>query len=91
MLIRDDKDTFDLFAEWYAAAADSGLDEPTAVNLATADAAGRPSTRMVLLKGYGDKGFVFYTNLGNLFSFSCSKFNPLGLDSKLTFPLKKNY
>ena len=62
MPIREDKGPFELFAEWYEAAANSGLDEPTAVNLATADAAGRPSTRMVLLKGYDASGFIFYTN-----------------------------
>jgi pyridoxamine 5'-phosphate oxidase len=39
------------------------LPEPTAVALATADASGMPSVRMVLLKGFDDSGFVFYTNL----------------------------
>jgi pyridoxamine 5'-phosphate oxidase len=37
--------------------------EPTAFSLATADAAGQPSARMLLLKGVDDRGFVFYTNL----------------------------
>ena len=36
--------------------------EPTAMTLATADAQGRPSARIVLLKGYDENGFVFYTN-----------------------------
>ena len=36
--------------------------EPTAMSLATADKSGRPSTRMVLLKDFDEKGFVFYTN-----------------------------
>src|SRR5690606_32378247 len=40
-----------------------GLHEPTAMALATADAEGRPSVRMVLLKGVDERGFVFYTNL----------------------------
>jgi pyridoxamine 5'-phosphate oxidase len=63
MSIPSDKDPFALFAEWYAAAQDCGLKEPTAVALGTADAAGRPSVRMVLLKGADPAGFVFYTNL----------------------------
>jgi pyridoxamine 5'-phosphate oxidase len=41
------------------------LAEPTAVVLATADRAGRPSSRAVLLKGFDERGFVFYTNLGS--------------------------
>ena len=63
MAIAQDRDPFELFGEWYAGAEDCGLNEPAAVALATADDAGRPSARMVLLKGYDDKGFVFYTNL----------------------------
>jgi pyridoxamine 5'-phosphate oxidase len=43
----------------------AALPEPTAMALATADARGRPSARMVLLKGYDAEGFVFYTNLGS--------------------------
>ncbi len=96
MPIREDKEPLDLFAEWYAAAADSGLDEPTAVNLATADAAGRPSTRMVLLKGYSDRGFVFYTNLGsrkgqqlstNPFAAMCFYWMPLGRQVRIEGPV----
>ena len=41
----------------------AGLPEPTAMALATADARGRPSVRMVLLKGFNQRGFAFYTNL----------------------------
>ena len=63
MAIAEGKDPFDLFDEWYAGAEDCGLKEPAAVMLATADEEGRPSARMVLLKGYDDAGFVFYTNL----------------------------
>ena len=96
MPIREDKEPLDLFAEWYAAAADSGLDEPTAVNLATTDAAGRPSTRMVLLKGYSDRGFVFYTNLGsrkgqqlstNPFAAMCFYWMPLGRQVRIEGPV----
>lgn len=45
-----------------AARASDEVAEPTAMTLATADAAGRPSARTVLLKGFDERGFVFYTN-----------------------------
>ncbi|MSO74769.1 MAG: pyridoxamine 5'-phosphate oxidase, partial [Alphaproteobacteria bacterium] len=48
MSIPSDREPISLFAEWYAAAQDSDLKEPTAVALGTADAEGRPSVRMVL-------------------------------------------
>jgi len=63
MAIPEDRDPFDLFGEWYAGAQECGLREPGAVALATADEAGRPSLRMVLLKDYDAAGFTFYTNL----------------------------
>ncbi|WP_435824087.1 pyridoxamine 5'-phosphate oxidase [Actinoplanes missouriensis] len=50
------------FAAWFAEATTFGLPEPNAMVLATADAAGRPSGRTVLLKGYDASGFVFFTN-----------------------------
>ena len=50
------------FAAWFADAAAYGLPEPNAMIVATADPAGRPSARTVLLKGYDAGGFVFYTN-----------------------------
>jgi pyridoxamine 5'-phosphate oxidase len=55
-------DPFALFDSWYAAARDSEPNDPNAMALATVDAAGQPSVRMVLLKGHGPDGFVFYTN-----------------------------
>lgn len=58
----DATDPIALFAEWYGEAAKCGLKEPTAVTLATADGQGRPTARMVLLKGHDERGFVFYTN-----------------------------
>src|SRR3546814_6743052 len=51
-----------LFEQWYAEAKASEPNDPSAMALATADAEGRPSVRMVLLKGHDDRGFVFYTN-----------------------------
>jgi len=58
----EERDPFDVFAEWYGEAHASGIKEPTAVAVATADADGQPSLRMVLLKSHGPDGFVFYTN-----------------------------
>ena len=51
-----------LFKDWLAEAEKSELVNPTAMALATADANGRPSVRMVLLKDVDDRGFSFYTN-----------------------------
>lgn len=51
-----------LFDDWFALARGSEPNDPDAVALATADREGRPSVRMVLLKGHDDRGFVFYTN-----------------------------
>jgi pyridoxamine 5'-phosphate oxidase len=50
------------FGKWFNEALSAKLPEPTAMTLATADAAGRPSARIVLLKGFDAQGFVFYTN-----------------------------
>ncbi|QKR98244.1 pyridoxamine 5'-phosphate oxidase [Sphingomonas sp. CL5.1] len=55
-------DPFALFDIWYAEARASEPNDSNAMALATADAEGRPSVRMVLLKGHGRDGFVFYTN-----------------------------
>lgn len=56
-------DPFAHFAAWFAEAEASEPNDANAMTLATADAAGRPSARMVLLKGVDPHGFVFYTNL----------------------------
>jgi pyridoxamine 5'-phosphate oxidase len=55
-------DPFALFDAWYTEAQASEPNDPNAMALATADACGHPSVRMVLLKGHGPDGFVFYTN-----------------------------
>ncbi|HEY0043935.1 MAG TPA: pyridoxamine 5'-phosphate oxidase [Allosphingosinicella sp.] len=52
-----------LFEDWLAEAKASEPNDPVAMALATADARGRPSVRMVLMKGHDARGFVFYTNL----------------------------
>jgi pyridoxamine 5'-phosphate oxidase len=50
------------FHQWFQEATAAQLPEPTAMALATATSDGKPSARMVLLKGYDDRGFVFFTN-----------------------------
>ncbi len=55
-------DPFAQFARWFDEAIQSQVVEPNAMTLATATPAGRPSARIVLLKGYDHQGFVFYTN-----------------------------
>ena len=50
------------FRAWYSDAEAAGVDQPEAMVLATAGADGRPSARMVLLRGFDERGFVFYTN-----------------------------
>jgi pyridoxamine 5'-phosphate oxidase len=52
-----------LFADWLAEATRSEPADPTAMTLATVDESGLPNARMVLLKGFDEQGFVFYTNL----------------------------
>ena len=56
-------DPFTLFDSWFAEAWESEPNDPDAMGLATVGTDGRPSSRMVLLKGHGPDGFVFYTNL----------------------------
>ena len=55
-------DPFQLFDAWFAAARETEPNDSNAMALATADGDGRPAVRMVLLKGHGPHGFVFYTN-----------------------------
>ena len=55
----------DLFKQWLGAAIEAGIPDPTAMTVATVDADGQPSQRIVLLKDYDHEGFVFYTNLGS--------------------------
>jgi pyridoxamine 5'-phosphate oxidase len=55
-------DPVEQFRAWFEAAVAGGVPEPTATTLATANASGSPSARLVLLKGYDARGFVFFTN-----------------------------
>jgi pyridoxamine 5'-phosphate oxidase len=57
-----DPDPFAQFRLWYADAASAGFPHPNAMTLATAAPDGRPSARIMLLKGVDEEGFVFFTN-----------------------------
>jgi pyridoxamine 5'-phosphate oxidase len=57
-----DPDPLRQFAAWFADAAQAGMREPEAMVVATSSPTGVPSARMVLLKSYDARGFVFYTN-----------------------------
>ena len=56
------RDPFTQFGAWFEAAVKAQLPGPNAMCLATADGSGAPDARMVLLKGFDARGFVFYTN-----------------------------
>lgn len=58
-------DPVTMFERWYDQAVDQGVHEPNAMVLSTAGAHGRPSSRIVLLKGVSERGFVFFTNLAS--------------------------
>jgi pyridoxamine 5'-phosphate oxidase len=55
-------DPLDLFRTWFESAVDAGLEDPNAMTLATATADGAPRARIVLLKGFDERGFCFFTN-----------------------------
>jgi pyridoxamine 5'-phosphate oxidase len=57
-----DPNPFTQFRAWFDAALAANVLEPNAMTLATASASGVPSARMVLIKGFDERGFVFYTN-----------------------------
>ena len=57
-----DPNPIEQFRRWFDEALAASLHEPTAMTLATATPDGRPSARVVLLKGFDERGFVFYTN-----------------------------
>lgn len=58
-------DPLDMFRRWLGDAIAAGLHEPNALVVSTVSTEGQPSSRMVLLKGLTEQGFVFYTNLGS--------------------------
>ena len=90
-------DPIALFATWLAEAAKADPDNPNAAALATADAAGVPAVRMVLLKGADERGFVFYTNLesqkggelaANPHAAMCFYWRPLGRQVRVAGPVE---
>ena len=62
---KDISDPIKLFEEWFNEAKKTEINDPNALALATADKSGVPSVRMVLLKSFNNKGFVFYTNFNS--------------------------
>jgi pyridoxamine 5'-phosphate oxidase len=58
----DAAEPFQLFAEWLSEAEKKEPNDPNAMSVATVDRDGLPNLRMVLMKGFDEKGFVFYTN-----------------------------
>jgi len=58
-------DPFQLFEKWFAEAKSKEINDPNALALGTANKDGIPSVRMVLLKGFDQNGFIFYTNLNS--------------------------
>lgn len=58
----EENEPFSLFGTWLKDATASEINDPNAVAVATVDENGLPNVRMVLLKGYDERGFVFYTN-----------------------------
>jgi pyridoxamine 5'-phosphate oxidase len=58
-------DPFTMFQRWYDDAVAAEIYEPNAMAVASVSADGRPSARMVLLKGFSPQGWVFFTNLGS--------------------------
>lgn len=60
--VRASTSPFVQFGQWLQQALDGGIEEPNAMTLATVDASGRPSTRIVLIKDFDERGVVWYTN-----------------------------
>ena len=65
LCFKDLDNPLDLFAEWFNEAKKTEINDPNALALATVGKNGIPSVRMVLLKDFNEKGFVFYTNLNS--------------------------
>ena len=59
------EEPMDQFARWLTEATTAGVDEPNSMVVSTVGPEGQPSSRTVLLKGYGRRGFVFYSNYGS--------------------------
>ena len=62
---KDEDNPVNLFKEWFKKAETTEPNDPNALSLATADKSGKPKVRMVLLKGFSNDGFTFYTNFNS--------------------------
>ncbi len=60
--MKQEPNPLELFREWYARAGRTGIDKPHAMALSTTGQDGRPSSRMVLMSSFDERGFVFHTN-----------------------------
>tara|TARA_Y100000590_G_scaffold276031_1_gene309925 strand:- start:4374 stop:4979 length:606 start_codon:yes stop_codon:yes gene_type:complete len=60
-----DRDPFELFNEWYSEAKEKEINDPNATTLSTVGKNLKPSSRMVLMKSFNEKGFIFNTNLNS--------------------------
>ena len=65
LCFKDLDNPIDLFTDWFNEAKKTEINDPNALSLATVGKNGIPSVRMVLLKDFNEKGFVFYTNLNS--------------------------
>ena len=75
ILLNQDEEPFTLFRKWFEEASKKEINDPNAMNLSTVSENSKPSSRMVLLKDYSKKGFVFYTNIKSKKGISITK-NP---------------
>src|SRR5688572_8688104 len=57
-----DKDALKQFEKWFREAVEGKVNDPNAMSLSTVSAEGKPSSRIVLLRNFSEKGLVFYTN-----------------------------
>jgi pyridoxamine 5'-phosphate oxidase len=93
-----DGDPLRQFLAWYEQARESGMRMPEAAAVATADADGAPSVRMVLVKGFDDRGFVFFTNYSSRKGIELAAnpraallfhWDPLGRQVRITGPVTR--
>ena len=77
---KDLENPIELFKEWFNEAKKTEINDPNVFTLATADANGIPSARMILLKDYSQNGFIFYTNSNSKKGKSISENNNIALN-----------
>ena len=86
------------FLSWFEDAKKSGIKEPTSMTVSTVDAQGRPNSRVLLLKGVDERGFVFYTNYESAkglelmerpYAALCFYWNPPGRQVRVRGPVER--